>query len=241
MSLVNHLEDPAPSRDLQHRLVVLAEGDIRDRDHRREHLHEGGVTTHQGHGREPRPQRRRRRRSRDRPAGSCRVRPGQGKRGPVLRLEKKIDVLATNPYHAAMTAGTRLLSDAAPARRRAEDRRDMLNQARQAFAEAIGHAHGRALETTRAEVMWRARLALPWARRWTGRRRLDGATGVCRWSRIDIPAKRPPGTRLGASTRRDFHQDRQRGLGSVIRAPGLDEHRASGWLRRSTTACGVCY
>jgi hypothetical protein len=72
----------------------------------------------------------------------------------LLRLEKKIDVLTTNPYRAAMTAGTRLLSDAAPAHRRSEDRRDMLNQARQAFAEAIGHAQGRALDTARAEVMY---------------------------------------------------------------------------------------
>ena len=72
----------------------------------------------------------------------------------LLRLEKKIDVLTTNPYRASMTAGTRLLSDAAPAHRRPEDRRDMLNQARQAFAEAVGHAHGRALDTARAEVMY---------------------------------------------------------------------------------------
>jgi hypothetical protein len=72
----------------------------------------------------------------------------------LLRLEKKIDVLTTNPYHAAMASGTRLLEDAAPAHRRPEDRRDMLNQARQAFSEAIGHAHGRALDAARAEVMY---------------------------------------------------------------------------------------
>ncbi len=72
----------------------------------------------------------------------------------LVRLEKKVDALATDPYHAAMTAGTRLLSDAAPAHRRPEHRREMLTQARQAFAEAVGHAHGRALDTARAEVMY---------------------------------------------------------------------------------------
>ena len=95
----------------------------------------------------------------------------------LLRLEKKIDVLTTNPYHAAMTAGTRLLSDAAPAHRRAEDRRDMLNQARQAFAEAIDHAHGRALETARAEVMY-------------------GLTWLALGSPLDLPAALDRATRV---------------------------------------------
>jgi len=72
----------------------------------------------------------------------------------LVRLEQKVDVLTTNPYKASMASGARLLQDAAPAHRRAEDRRDLLNQARQAFSEAIGHAHGRALDTARAEVMY---------------------------------------------------------------------------------------
>lgn len=95
----------------------------------------------------------------------------------LLRVEKKIDVLTTNPYHAAMTAGSRLLSDAAPAHRRADDRRDMLNQARQAFAEAIGHAHGRAVDTARAEVMY-------------------GLTWLALGSPMDLPAALERATRV---------------------------------------------
>ena len=95
----------------------------------------------------------------------------------LLRLEKKIDVLTTNPYHASMTAGARLLSDAAPAHRRADDRRDMLNQARQAFAEAVGHAHARALDAARAEVMY-------------------GLTWLALGSPVDLPAALDRATRV---------------------------------------------
>lgn len=76
-----------------------------------------------------------------------------------VRIEQKLDKLSTDPFEAAMTSGTRLLEDAAPAHRRPEDRRHMLADARQTFANAIGHAHGRPVDVARAEVMY----GLTWA------------------------------------------------------------------------------
>jgi hypothetical protein len=70
------------------------------------------------------------------------------------RIEGKLDVLADDPYHAAMISGGRLLSDASPAHRRPEDRAEMLSNARQAFSEAIGYARHRPLDAARAEVMY---------------------------------------------------------------------------------------
>lgn len=71
----------------------------------------------------------------------------------LSRIEGKLDDLALNPYHAAMTAGGRLLQDAAPAHRRPEDRRVMLGDARQAFAEAVGYGRDHPVLAARAEVM----------------------------------------------------------------------------------------
>jgi hypothetical protein len=59
------------------------------------------------------------------------------------RLQGTIDRLAEAPHEAAVTAGQRLLRDAAPAHRTAADRRQLLADARTRFADAIGHARDR--------------------------------------------------------------------------------------------------
>lgn len=72
----------------------------------------------------------------------------------LQRIEQKVDRLSTDPYHAAMTSGSLLLSDAAPTHRRPDDRRQLLFDARKTFASAVGHAHGRPLDVARALVMY---------------------------------------------------------------------------------------
>ncbi len=69
-------------------------------------------------------------------------------------IEARLDSLATDPHEASMAAGRRLLEDAAPEHRRPEHREEMLSNARHAFADAIGQAHGRPLEVARAEAMY---------------------------------------------------------------------------------------
>ncbi|MFC7489359.1 MULTISPECIES: hypothetical protein [unclassified Knoellia] len=95
----------------------------------------------------------------------------------LARIEQKIDTLTTNPFHASMTAGYRLLRDAAPSYRKLEDRRVMLNQARDHFTAALGHAHGRPIDEARAEVMY----GLVWAASGSGidfARSLERATAL---------------------------------------------------------------
>jgi hypothetical protein len=69
------------------------------------------------------------------------------------RLEGKVDALARQPYPAAVAAGYQLLADAAPARRKREDRAHLLAEARTKFAEARGYATT-AVERDEATVLY---------------------------------------------------------------------------------------
>ncbi len=133
----------------------------------------------------------------------------------LARIEQKLDKLETDPYHAAMTSGTLLLADAAAGHRRPEDRQQMLDDGRQAFADAVGHARGRPIDLARAQVMygmtWAAlgsgddlSLALNRATRALQAEVLTAFQLNCKWNReqqarATAPATRFPEAILGPS------------------------------------------
>lgn len=69
------------------------------------------------------------------------------------RIEEKVDALAQQRYFAAMVAGRRLLQDASPEWRSPADRAQMLADARNEFARAIGSTES-IREQAAAEVLY---------------------------------------------------------------------------------------